>query len=252
MQAGILTTEGLTVRFGGVCALDQFSFAVGEKEVVGLIGPNGAGKTTLLNTISGFLHPNEGRVSFAGQSLTSLQPHAIARLGIARMFQDMRLAGTLTILENLLLACPHQLEESMCGLFLTPRKSRAEQKANAIKALELLASLGLAKERGETVRHLSYGQQKLVSIACCLARDARVLLLDEPVAGVAPRMRDQILDLIRDLPGRGKSVLLVEHDIDAVRRTCDRVIFLDSGRKVSEGSAEAVLADRRVLDSYLS
>jgi ABC-type branched-subunit amino acid transport system ATPase component len=246
-----LSVEGLCKSFDGIHALDDFSCAVDEGETVGLIGPNGAGKTTLFNVLTGFLQADSGSATLDGRRLLGLAPHRMAGVGLARTFQNLRLIRRIGVLDNVLLAFQRQPGEQLSSVFFRPRACRQQEEDNRGAALKLLAHAALADKAGDPAEALSYGQQKLLSLVCCLATGAKLLLLDEPVAGIAPEMIEKILATIRALPAQGKSVLLIDHNLDAVAEVCDRVIFMDAGRKVSEGSPEEVRNDPQVIEAYL-
>jgi len=250
-MTAILEINNLSKSFDGVKALDGVSFAIEEKGIVSLIGPNGAGKTTLFNIICGFLNTNDGNVDFMGSKLNGLAAHRIARLGLGRTFQDLRLIRKMTVMENVLLAFQHQYGEGVIGA-LAGWKSGRQEKQNRRRALELLEFVGLADKANNLGDELSYGQQKLLTIACCLALDARLLLLDEPVAGIAPEMVEKMLGLLLRLREEGKTICLIEHNLEAVKAVSDRIIVLDEGRKIAEGRPEAVMQDAAVLEAYLS
>jgi len=247
----VLTVQGLWKSFDGVRALEGFSCAVGRAEIVGLIGPNGAGKTTLFNVLSGFLPADRGNAVFRGISLTRRPAHEIARIGIARTFQDLRLIRQLSVLDNVMLSFKNQPGERLANVFFRPKACREQEAANWREALRLLEEIGLADKANDPAEGLSYGQQKLLSLVCCLAAKADLLLLDEPVAGIAPEMIERILTIIRRLPSEGKSVILIEHNLNAVMEVCDRVIFMDAGAKVSEGTPEEIRNDPKVIEAYL-
>jgi ABC-type branched-subunit amino acid transport system ATPase component len=223
----------LNKHFDGVTALDDFSCTLGEAEILGVIGPNGAGKTTLFNVLTGFIPPDSGHVLLHGSSLSRLSPHKRARLGIARTFQNLRLIRRISVLENVLLFFKDQPGERLSNVFFRHGKCMAQEARNRDKALSLLQQVGLGQKAHDPAEALSYGQQKLLSIVCCLAADAQIILLDEPVAGIAPEMIDKILDVIQGLPQQGKSVMLIEHNLDAVMQVCSRVVFMDAGAKIS-------------------
>ena len=238
-------------HFDGVAALDDFSCVLGNQEILGLLGPNGAGKTTLFNVITGLLSPDTGNAIFKGHALLGRPPHEIANRGIARTFQNLRLIRRITVLENVLLCFKNQPGEKLFNIFFKPELCKRHEAANREKAVELLRTAGLLEKANDLADNLSYGQQKLLSIVCCLAADAELLLLDEPVAGIAPEMAERILDIIADLPKQGKSAIVIEHDIDALRSIAHRMIFMDAGRKICEGTPDEVLNDPRVIEAYL-
>lgn len=243
---------GVSKTFNGVHALRNIDVAFGEKGVVAIIGPNGAGKTTLLNVLSGFLRPDTGRVAFNSHDITYMSPDRIARLGLIRTFQDLRLIPSMTVLDNVLLARPRQGGERITRALFGLRGQR-EESANRAAAIAVLERFGLSDERLliELAGDLSYGQQKLLSLACCLAAEPRALFLDEPVACIAPQFRDRILNLIREIGGEGRLVVFVEHDMDAVRLAADRVIVMDDGRIIVDGKPADILGKAAIMEAYL-
>ncbi len=251
MSVDWLEIDGLDKSFGGVKALVGFSCSLGGGEILGLIGPNGAGKTTLFNVLSGFLPADGGEAVFQGKNLLKTPAHKIANLGIARTFQKLRLIRQVSVLDNVLLAFRNQPGERLGNIFFRWRRCAIAEAGNRRKALSLLEDVGLAAKANDAAEALSYGQQKLLSIVMCLAADANLLLLDEPVAGIARGMREKILAIIKKLPQQGKAVVVIEHDMEAIRDVCGRVIFMDVGKKVSEGTPEEVRNDPRVIEAYL-
>jgi ABC-type branched-subunit amino acid transport system ATPase component len=241
----------LCKHFDGVAALDDFSCLIHHQEVLGLFGPNGAGKTTLFNIITGFLPPDSGKSSYKGQNLLRIPPHCVANLGICRTFQDLRLIRHITVLENVLLAFKNQPGERLRNVFFRPGISNRQENANIGNALAQLDSAGLGGKAHDLAENLSYGQQKLLSLICCLAAEPELLLLDEPVSGIAPEMIEKILNIIRGLPALGKSVVIIEHNVEALRQVCRRLIFMDAGRKICEGAPDDVLNDSHVIEAYL-
>lgn len=251
MSGNWLEIERLDKNFDGIRALMDFSCTLGEGEILGLIGPNGAGKTTLFNVLSGYILPEHGKILKEGVDLTGMAPHRIANFSISRTFQNLRLVRQSSILDNVLLSYREQPGENLANLFFHRRKWLEVEKDNLISAMKLLDEAGLADKASGSAEGLSYGQQKLLSLVCCFAANAKLLLLDEPVAGIAPEMIKRILEIISSLPSMGKSVILIEHNLDAVMQVCDRVIFMDAGAKISEGTPEEVRNDPRVMEAYI-
>ena len=247
----ILSIDNLNKRFDGTVALDNFSLKVQAASITGIIGPNGAGKTTLFNVITGFLPPDSGSIQYNDQQLIGLPPYKIARHGIMRTFQQLRLITRLTVLENILLAFQNQAGEWLRNIFTFSRLIKIQEQANRKKTQELLDSLGIRDKENALVEDLSYGQQKMVSLLCCLAAGAKMVLLDEPVAGVNPETINIILEMIRKLPEQGVTVILIEHNMDAIMRVCDNLVFMDQGKKIVEGDPEMVRNDPAVIEAYL-
>ena len=247
----ILDVQRLEKNFDGVRALADFSCSVQDGEILGLIGPNGAGKTTFFNIVSGFLAPESGEITFKGNGITRIPPHRITNLGISRTFQNLRLVRQISVLDNVLLSFQQQPGEKLRNVFFNWRLSQERENENRKKASSLLEEVGLAQKANDPAEELSYGQQKLLSLVCCLAAKSEVLLLDEPVAGIAPEMTERILETIRGLPAKSKTVILIEHNLNAVMQVCDRVIFMDAGAKVSEGTPKEVRNDPRVIEAYI-
>jgi ABC-type branched-subunit amino acid transport system ATPase component len=228
----LLEIDGLTKRFGGVTAVAGVSLRLAPGRIYGLIGPNGSGKTTLFNCITGLERRDAGRVVFRGERIDGLPPHRIAQRGIGRTFQIIRVFPELTALENLLVV------------------SRDGGEAARARALELLAFVNLDRLKGEYAGNLSYGQQKLLEFVRALMRDPVLLLLDEPAAGVNRTLLNDLLEAVRALRERGKTVLLVEHDMKVVMELCETVFVMDHGEKIAEGPPAAIQADERVIEAY--
>jgi len=246
----LLEIRGLVKRFLGVTAVDQVDLAVEPGELVSLIGPNGSGKTTLFNCVTGYLTADGGRVRFRGRDLTNVAPHRVARLGVARTFQQVSVFPRLSALENLLVFVQqHQEEHLLARLLRTPRLRRLEAEA-VERARRLLDLVGLSDKADAGAGSLSYGQRKLLAFAAALMPDPDLLLLDEPAAAVNPTMINQMKDHILALHRQGKTVLLVEHNMEVVMDISQRVVVLDHGQKIAEGSPEAIRRDSRVIEAY--
>ncbi len=217
---------------------------------VAIIGPNGAGKTTLLNVLTGTVRPDSGRASLGSHGLVGKSPNEIARLGVARTFQDLRLIGHLSVLENVMLARPNQGGERLWHALFRIGIAR-EEETNKAEALKQLRFVGLGGAESEMAGELSYGQQKLLTLACCLATNAHILLLDEPVAGLHPEMLEQVLNVLRRLRDSGTQILFIEHDIGSVRQLADVVVVMDQGRVIAQGKPNEVLNRREVMEAYV-
>jgi ABC-type branched-subunit amino acid transport system ATPase component len=239
-------------RFGGIAALAGVSVAVPEGLVYGLIGPNGSGKTTLFNVITGFVRPDAGSIAFAGRTIVGMSPDAVARLGICRTFQSSLCPARMTVMENMLLAPHRQAGESLTRLVFRRRQVRAEERGRLERARTLLATLNLAAKEDEYAGNLSGGQKKLLALGQALMADPRLILLDEPVAGVHPVLAGEIASVIRRLRDEGRNFLIVEHNMSFIRRTCDIISALDAGRVIAEGEPNEVLARDDVLSAYLA
>jgi branched-chain amino acid transport system ATP-binding protein/branched-chain amino acid transport system permease protein len=246
----LLDVRAVTKHFGGISALANLSLALPEGTITGLIGPNGAGKTTAFNVITGFLTPDTGTVHYRGRDITGLVPYRIARLGIARSFQDLRLFQKMTVLDNVLVARPGQAGERLAAAIAGGRAVARDEARNLDAALGYLEFVQLAARRDEIAENLSYAEQKLLAIARLLATEADVILLDEPTSGLAPTTVQAMLDLIRRLPAGGRTVCIIEHNLDVIKGLSDRVVFLDGGEAIATGAPADILGDARLAEIY--
>jgi ABC-type branched-subunit amino acid transport system ATPase component len=246
----LLEVRGLVKHFLGVTAVDRVDLAVEPGELVSLIGPNGSGKTTLFNCVTGYLAADGGRVLFRGHDLTGAPPHRVARLGVARTFQQVSVFPRLSALENLLVFLQQHQEEHLLARLVRTRRVRRLEAEAIERARRLLDLVGLAAKADAAAGSLSYGQRKLLAFAAALMPDPELLLLDEPAAAVNPTMINQMKDHILALHREGRTVVLVEHNMDVVMDISQRVVVLDHGQKIAEGPPEAIRRDPRVIEAY--
>jgi ABC-type branched-subunit amino acid transport system ATPase component len=245
-----LEVDGLAKSFGALRATRELCFEVPPRGITALIGPNGAGKTTAFNLISGFLRPDAGRIRFDGRDITGWPPHRIARAGLARSFQDMRIFAGMTVLDNVAIGTTAQPGENPLRALAQALRCAREERANRGRAEELLAFVGLAAKRAALASELSYGQQKLVSLARLLALGPRLLMLDEPTAGLDPVIREEMCGLMRRLVEQGIAILLIEHNMEVVRAVAERTVFLAEGTAIAAGPTADILADRDLARLY--
>jgi ABC-type branched-subunit amino acid transport system ATPase component len=245
-----LRVEDVSKRFGGLLALDRVSLHACPGQITSIIGQNGAGKTTLLNAITQLPPPDEGRIYAEGFELTGLPPHCVASHGVARTFQQLRIFTHLTALENVMLGFQHNPGEALWRLVARPRSIARKQRAHLDRARSILAELELLDVAEESAATLSYGMQKLLSLARLIATDANILMLDEPTSGLSPDAIERILTIVANLRGEGKTVVLVEHDMDVVFEVSDRIIVLDQGRLFAEGSPSEIRTNADVRAIY--
>jgi branched-chain amino acid transport system ATP-binding protein len=248
----ILEVRQVTRRFSGLVAVNQVSFGVEHGEIFGLIGPNGAGKTTLFNVITGLMPPTSGELIYQQRSLVKLKPHQIAARGIGRTFQNLRLFGNLSVLENVAIARHIHTRTGLVGGIIGGAAARQEERQTGLKALELLELVGLSEKAEQTARNLAYGDQRRLELARALALEPRLLLLDEPAAGMNPNEKATLSDLIRQIRDRfGLTVVLIEHHVPLVMGLCDRIAVLDFGQLIALGHPEVVRHDPAVIAAYL-
>ena len=248
----LLQIKGLTHQFGGLVAVDDFNLELGENETVGLIGPNGAGKTTVFNLVCGLYKPTRGEVSFNGVSLLGRRPHQITSLGIGRTFQNIRLWNELSVLDNLRIAHFSQIQYGILDAFFFTRSLREDELSVTREARELLKLFSLEGYEGELPRNLPYGLQRRVEICRALVMKPRLLLLDEPAAGMNPGEITGLMDLVRWVRDQFKvTVWIIEHQMRVIMGICDRIKVIDFGRTIAEGTPERIRNDPRVIEAYL-
>lgn len=250
-MADILGVKGLTKRFGGLVAVNQVSFSVREKEILSVIGPNGAGKSTLFKLISSFLKSTSGEVLFKGQRISDLSPHIAARKGVVRTFQETTIFRNMSVKENVIIAHHLRARASLAGFYFGTKLAREDEVKFGESTDEILQFLGLSPQSSELAKNLPHGHLRALGIAIGLATNPTVLLLDEPFAGMNHDETMKAVVMVRKLRERGLTVLLVEHDMQAVMRISDRIVVLNFGEKIAEGTPDEIQNNEKVIEAYL-
>ncbi|MEY4313907.1 MAG: hypothetical protein RIS93_487 [Actinomycetota bacterium] len=252
MTKSALKADNISVKFGGLVAVDDVSFDIPTGGVVSLIGPNGAGKTTFFNVLTGLYKPTSGVVTFDEKNITAKPPHKIAQAGVARTFQNIRLFGLMTAEENVMVAMHSHLKSGIISTVFGTKRQRSEEEESKKTARELLDFVGIGNTADQFARNLSYGDQRRLEVARALALRPKVLLLDEPTAGMNPQESQTFVDFVyRVRDKKGVSILLIEHDMSVVMKVSERITVLDRGQKIAEGTPAEIKSNKQVIEAYL-
>ena len=252
MTKPVLHADNISVKFGGLVAVDDVTFDIPTGGVVSLIGPNGAGKTTFFNVLTGLYKPTSGIVTFDNKNISAKPPHKIAQAGVARTFQNIRLFGLMTAEENVMVAMHSHLKSGIISTILGTKKQRTEERESKKTARELLEFVGIGNTADQFARNLSYGDQRRLEVARALALKPKVLLLDEPTAGMNPQESKTFVDFVyRVRDEKDVSILLIEHDMSVVMKVSERITVLDRGQKIAEGTPDEIKSNKRVIEAYL-
>jgi ABC-type branched-subunit amino acid transport system ATPase component len=247
----MLEIDHLTKSFGGLMAVNDVSFQLADTGITGLVGPNGSGKTTLFHLITGFYELDRGQIHFDGKRISGLAPHIISRMGLVRTFQQTRVLPFLSALENLMAASPGQKGERLCSVFFQPHRVKREERSNRQEALQILVLLKLKTLERHLAGRLSFGQQKLLELGRVLMAKPRMILLDEPTAGINPTLTRQLIDVIRELTRKKIQIFLIEHNMPLVAEICEKVLVMDSGSLIFSGTPSEASRNSRVIEAYL-
>ncbi len=247
----LLEVHSVSKNFDGIQALDRCSFDVEQGEILGLIGPNGSGKTTMFNAVTNIYEADSGKIMLDGEDITNAKTHEISFMGLSRTFQLIRLFPKLTVMDNMLIAQKYVHGEKLWPQLLKKRHVEEEEKEKIKKAKELLNIVNISHKENDLAENLSYGQQKLLEIVRALATEPKLLLLDEPIAGVNPTMTKQILNLIKDLNRKGMTIVIIEHNMNVMMNFCDRLVVMDYGKEIASGKPSKIRKNRKVIEAYL-
>jgi len=247
----MLRLEHVTIKFGGLCAVNDVSFSVKKGTIFGLIGPNGAGKTTTFNIISGFFPPTEGKVIFNGQEIQGIAQYKVNGLGIARTYQNINLFEKMTVLENIMVGCHSRMKMGLWDSMMNTKKKKEEESQTVNKAREIMKFLNISHSENAKAGSLPYGDQRRVEIARALASSPQLLLLDEPAAGMNTQEKQELASTIRKINEKGITVLLVEHDMKLVMNVCEEICVLNYGKKIAQGTPEHIQNNEEVIAAYL-